>query len=73
MPRDQVFIGYAKRGDRAVYFDSFGNLRPSKELVRYLDVTQIKYNRKSYQCYDQSNCRQLYLQFLQTADDQVKN
>ena len=38
-------MAYAKRGDHAVYFDSFGNLRPSKELVRYLDITQIEYNR----------------------------
>jgi len=27
---------------------SFGNLQPSKELVRYLDVMQIEYNRMPY-------------------------
>jgi len=34
-------VAYAKRGNRAVYFDSFGNLQPPKEIVRYLgnDVT----------------------------------
>jgi len=30
-----VLIGYAKRNNRVVYFDSFGNLRPPKELVQY--------------------------------------
>jgi len=35
-----LWMAYAKRGDRVVYFDSFGNL-PPKELVRYLDVTQL--------------------------------
>lgn len=67
------WVSYAKRGDRAVYFDSFGNLRPLKELVRYLNVTQIEYNRTPYQHYDQSNCGQLCLQFLRMADDQFKN
>jgi len=51
------WVAYAKKGNRALYFDSFGNLRPSKEL-RYLEnnVTQIEYNRTPRQCYHQSNC-----------------
>ena len=28
------WVAYAKRGCRAIYFDSFGNLRPPKELVQ---------------------------------------
>ena len=65
------WVAYAKRGDRVVYFDSFGNLRPPKELVRYFgpSVTKIEYNRTSYQRYDQSICGQLCLQFLRTIDD----
>lgn len=68
------WVAYAKRGDRVIYFDSFGNLRPPRELVRYLinDVTRIEYNRTPYQRYDQSNCGQLCLQFLQKVDDQFK-
>jgi len=31
------WVAYAKRGNRAIYFNSFGNLRPPKELVRYLE------------------------------------
>ena len=59
------WVAYAKRGDRAAYFDSFGNLRPSREIARYLDdgVT-ITYNSKAYQTYDQTNCGQLCLLFL---------
>jgi hypothetical protein len=43
------WVAYAKRDDRAAYFDSFGNLQPPKEIVRYLsnDVT-ITYNRTAY-------------------------
>lgn len=69
------WVAYAKRGDRAVYFDSFGNLRPPSELVQYLKngVTLIEYNRTPYQRYDQSNCGQLCLQFLQTVEDQFKD
>jgi len=42
-------MAYAKRGDHAVYFDNFGNFRSPKELMRYLNVTQIEYNRTPYQ------------------------
>lgn len=68
------WVAYAKRGDRVVYFDSFGNLRPPRELVRYLinGVTRIEYNRTPYQRYDQNNCGQLCLQFLQKFDKQFK-
>ena len=61
------WVAYAKRGDRAMYFDSFGNLPPPNELVRYLGghvVTRIEYNRTPHQTYDQSICGQLCLQFL---------
>ena len=45
------WVAYAKRNNRVVYFDSFGNLRPPKELVRYFEngVMTIEYNRTSYQ------------------------
>jgi hypothetical protein len=67
------WVAYAKRGNRVIYFDSFGNLRPPRELVRYLNVMQIEYNHMAYQSYDQSNCGQLCLQFLRTVEDQFKN
>ena len=64
------WVAYAKRGNCAMYFDSFGNLRPPNELVRYLNVMKIEYNHTSYQTYDQSICGQLCLQFLQAVDAQ---
>lgn len=63
------WVAYAKRGNRVVYFDSFGNLRPPRELVRYFgsNVT-IEYNQTSYQTYNQNFCGQMCLRFLQTVD-----
>ena len=39
------WIAYVKRNNRVVYFDSFGNLQPPKELMRYFGngVTTIEY------------------------------
>ncbi|XP_077258538.1 uncharacterized protein LOC143895358 [Temnothorax americanus] len=67
------WVAYAKKGDRAIYFDSFGNLRPPRELAQYLENNVIEYNRTPYQRYDQSNCGQLCLRFLQSVDNQFKN
>ena len=57
------WVAYAKRNNRVVYFDSFGNLRPPKELVRYFGngATTIEYNRTSCQTYDQNFCGQMCL------------
>lgn len=53
MLRNQILtsrVAYVKREDRTIYFDSFGNFRPPKELVQYLknDVTRIEHNHTSY-------------------------
>jgi hypothetical protein len=63
------WTAYAKRNNRVKYFDSFGNLQPPRELVRYFgnNVT-IEYNRTSYQTYDQNFCGQMCLRFLQTVE-----
>ncbi|EZA50197.1 hypothetical protein X777_11336 [Ooceraea biroi] len=56
------WVAYAKRGERVVYFDDFGNLRPPRALERYLGgATSIAYNRNRYQTYDEQNCGQLCL------------
>lgn len=64
------WVAYAKRGDRVVYFDSFGNLRPPREIARYLgsDNARIMYNHTAYQTYDQTICGQLCLLFLRQID-----
>ena len=66
---DTHWVAYAKRNNRVVYFNSFDNLRPPKELVRYFGngATTIEYNRTSYQTYDQ-NFGQMCLRFLHMID-----
>lgn len=48
----------------AIYFDSFGNLQPPKDLVSYLNVGSINYNHKRYQDWNTYNCGHLCLAFL---------
>lgn len=69
------WVAYMKRGNRVIYFDSYGNLRPPKEFVDYIQkyVTQIEYNYSSHQRYNQNICGQLCLQFLQTFDNKFKH
>lgn len=57
------WVSFKKRGDIVTYFDSYGNLRPPRELVNYFKSCKIIYNthlyqRKSY------NCGHLCLDFL---------
>lgn len=63
------WVAYAKRGNNVNYFDSFGNLRPPKELELYFgDGANVFYNHRSYQTFDQSVCGQLCLRFLRDID-----
>lgn len=59
------WVAYVKKGDTVHYFDSFGNLKPPPELVRYFgSKIKIVYNNDSYQTYNQVNCGHLCLKFL---------
>jgi hypothetical protein len=63
--RGTHWVAYKKNGNDVEYFDSFGHLKPPKELVRYLGANaNITYNADRYQNYDQINCGHLCLQFL---------
>jgi hypothetical protein len=64
------WVAYAKRGDTAIYFDAFGNLRPPRDLARYLggDGAIVTYNRRTFQTFDQRICGQLCLRFLREID-----
>lgn len=57
------WVAYIKNDDTAEYFDSFGNLKPPKELVNYLKC-KIMYNRERYQNYNSEICGRLCLEFL---------
>ena len=43
------WVAYRKTDKNVIYFDSFGNLKPPKELLKYLGVEKIHYNYKKYQ------------------------
>ncbi len=60
------WVAYKKRGKIITYFDSFGNLRPPRELLRYFCAKDriIYYNNKRYQDLNEWNCGHLCLAFL---------
>lgn len=58
------WVAYKKNGDTVIYFDSFGNLNPPKELVHYFKNCKILFNYDQYQSYNTYNCGHLALSFL---------
>lgn len=63
------WCAYRKCGVVAEYFDSFGNLQPPLELVKYLGAdTKINYNYVRYQDFNTYNCGHLCIQFLLTPE-----
>lgn len=59
------WVCYKKIGTRVLYFDSFGDLRPPPELVRYLGpFAEIEYNYERKQSFDSVICGHLCLEFL---------
>ena len=56
---------FAKINNRVNYFDSFGNLKPPKELVNYFGHGSIiKYNHDRIQDFNTYECGHLCLKFL---------
>ena len=58
------WVAYKKNGNSAIYFDSFGNLRPPEDLVKYLGIEKIRYNHERFQEFDTFICGHLCLKFL---------
>lgn len=59
------WVAYKKQGKCVHYFDSFGNLQPPIELIRYFGRGSIiRYNHDSHQSYNSYNCGHLCLKFL---------
>lgn len=61
------WTAYKKHKDSVIYFDSFGNLRPPIEVVKYFQSNghcEIFYNHQHYQRYNSFNCGHLCLLFL---------
>lgn len=55
---------FFKSGANVVYYDSYGNLSPPKELVTYLKNCEVSYNRERDQADNTFICGQLCLCFL---------
>jgi hypothetical protein len=61
------WVAYKKKGPKVRYFDSFGNLRPPLELIRYFNSngpTDVVYNFERKQKINSVNCGHLCLAFL---------
>lgn len=60
------WVAYYKNNNIVRYFDSFGNLKPTKELLDYLGSNvKLFYNHKRYQNFNTVNCGHLCLEFLE--------
>lgn len=57
------WVAYGKIYDYIEYFDSYGNLKPPKELIKYVGQN-INYNYVNIQKNHQYNCGHLCLKFL---------
>lgn len=56
---------YFKNQNQAVYFDSYGDVKPPKELVSYLNVENLEYNTDRIQTFDDPPiCGHLCLEVL---------
>ena len=58
------WVAYKKHYNKINYFDSFGQLPPPLELVKYFGRGNIKYNYDRYQDFDTFHCGHLCLKFL---------
>lgn len=63
------WVSYAINDDTVIYFDSFGNLKPPRELLDYfsrgaVSHRRILYNYDSVQKYNSVVCGHLCLDFL---------
>lgn len=61
------WTSYIKSRNKVIYFDSFGNLRPPLEAMKYFKsngFSKIEYNYSPYQTFNSFNCGHLCLKFL---------
>lgn len=59
------WVAYMKRINKIIYFDSFGDLKPPKELINYFGPkTKVLYNYEKIQNFNTYICGHLCLKFL---------
>jgi len=66
------WVAYNKNKNNIHYFDSFGNLQPPREVVKYLGH-RIQYNYDRVQDFDTYNCGHLCLAFLLSFVENVES
>lgn len=64
------WVAYYKDKNNVEYFDSYGNLQPPLEVLKYLG-DNINYNYKRFQTFNSFNCGHLCLKFL--INSQIKS
>ena len=57
------WVAYFKYKNDIEYFDSFGNLKPSRFIINYLGLN-IKYNHDCFQKFTEINCGHLCINFI---------
>lgn len=63
------WVATRKSGFRVIYFDSYGNIPPPVEVVRYFKGCEILYNGSTFQNFNTTNCGELCLEFLHNTRD----
>lgn len=58
------WVCYSKNKNVINYFDSFGNLKPPPQLLKYFKGLNVFYNRDRVQKWNSSICGHLCLQYL---------
>lgn len=59
------WVSYYKNGKTCLYFDSYGDLQPFSEFIKYVgNDCKIHFNYKRYQPFDTVICGHLCLKFL---------
>lgn len=65
------WVAYGKINDYIEYFDSYGNLKPPQEFIKYVGQN-IRYNYDNFQQNNLYNCGHLCLKFLKSFWDKHK-
>lgn len=58
------WTAYKKYNRSVIYYDSFGNLRPPVEVIKYFNGCDIQYNFDRQQQFNTPICGHLCIQFL---------
>lgn len=59
------WVAYVKLYDYIEYFDSYGNLKPCKEFLKYMRCYSVYYNYSDLQKENPYNCGHLCIRFLE--------